>query len=153
MKFTLLSKITNHFALNSFFFVVDCQMSDVIGGENLKKQAWFHGYIPRDEAEQLMKRNGDFLVRETMNSTEQDRYVISSFRNGPVHFKVFPATIVVSEKIVVFHMLARFFYNEIITKYCRYLSHEIEIPLLLVFRFVSNRGKMESQAPDFGSNF
>lgn len=95
------------FALNYFFG--DCQMSEVIGGENLKKQAWFHGYIPRDEAEQLMKRNGDFLVRETMNSTEQDRYVISSFRNGPVHFKVFPATIVVSEKNVVFNMLARTF--------------------------------------------
>lgn len=68
--------------------------NEVIGGENLKKQAWFHGYIPREEAEQLMKRNGDFLVRETMNTTDQDRYVISSFRNGPVHFKVFPGTIV-----------------------------------------------------------
>lgn len=127
-------------------------MSEVIGGENLKKQAWFHGYIPRDEAEQLMKRNGDFLVRETMNSTEQDRYVISSFRNGPVHFKVFPATIVVSEKKCRISYASKNFYTEIITKYCRYLLlHEIEIPLL--FRFVSNRGKMKSQAPDFGLNF
>lgn len=49
-----------------------------------------------------MKRNGDFLVRETMNNTDQDRYVISSFRNGPVHFKVFPGTIVVSQSCQYF---------------------------------------------------
>lgn len=61
------------------------------------KQIWFHGFIPKKEAEQFLKRNGDFLVWEMMNNTEQDRFVISSYHNGALHFKVTAEYIVVSQ--------------------------------------------------------
>lgn len=52
------------------------------------KQTWFHGFIPKKEAEQLLKKNGDFLVREMMTTAEQDRYFISSYHKCPCHFKI-----------------------------------------------------------------
>lgn len=49
---------------------------------------WFHGFILKQEAEQLVKKNGDFLVWEMMNNADQNHYIISSYYNGALHFKV-----------------------------------------------------------------
>lgn len=59
-------------------------------GENLNLQTWFHGFITREEANQLLKKNGDFLVREKIKNTKKDCFVLSTFQNDcPNHIKVF----------------------------------------------------------------
>lgn len=65
------------------------------------KKTWFHGFILEKEAEQLVKKNGDFLVWEIMNNAEQDRYIISSYHDGALHFKVTTENIVVSKPYVI----------------------------------------------------
>lgn len=65
------------------------------------KQTWFHGFIPKKEAEQLVERNGDFLVWEMTNHTE-DRYVISYYYNGALHFKVTTEYVFVSKHVSLF---------------------------------------------------
>ncbi|XP_018333139.1 SHC-transforming protein 4 isoform X2 [Agrilus planipennis] len=46
----------------------------------LKKEIWFHGQISRAEAERLLQRDGDFLVRESPNSEGQ--YVLSGMQEN-----------------------------------------------------------------------
>ncbi|XP_066158651.1 SHC-transforming protein 1 isoform X2 [Euwallacea fornicatus] len=45
--------------------------TDVNNLEQLKREMWFHGSISRAEAERLMQRDGDFLVRESMTTPGQ----------------------------------------------------------------------------------
>lgn len=50
-------------------------------GENLHLKTWFHGFITRAEANQLLKKNGDFLVREKIKGTNKDCFVLSTYQN------------------------------------------------------------------------
>ncbi|XP_060116228.1 tyrosine-protein kinase Fes/Fps [Heteronotia binoei] len=50
----------------------------------LSQQAWYHGAIPRLEVQQLLRADGDFLVRESQGKRE---YVLSVLWEGqPRHF-------------------------------------------------------------------
>lgn len=44
----------------------------------LQNEIWFHGQISRAEAEKLLRKDGDFLVRESPNSEGQ--YVLSGMQ-------------------------------------------------------------------------
>lgn len=46
----------------------------------LQNEIWFHGQISRAEAERLLKKDGDFLVRESPNSEGQ--YVLSGMQEN-----------------------------------------------------------------------
>jgi len=46
----------------------------------LQSEAWFHGSISRQQAEQLLKQDGDFLVRESQGSAGQ--YVLTGLQGG-----------------------------------------------------------------------
>ncbi|KAL1493433.1 hypothetical protein ABEB36_011489 [Hypothenemus hampei] len=48
--------------------------------EQLKKEYWFHGPISRAEAERLLQKDGDFLVRESANKPGQ--YVLSGMQDN-----------------------------------------------------------------------
>ncbi|XP_051898160.1 breast cancer anti-estrogen resistance protein 3 homolog isoform X2 [Pristis pectinata] len=55
--------------------------------DDLRSHAWFHGPIPRQEAEALIKRDGDFLIRESRSSPGD--YVLScTWKHEPLHFKI-----------------------------------------------------------------
>lgn len=46
----------------------------------LAEQDWYHGAIPRIEAQDLLKQQGDFLVRESHGKPGE--YVLSVFSDG-----------------------------------------------------------------------
>ncbi|XP_054277819.1 SHC-transforming protein 1-like [Macrosteles quadrilineatus] len=46
----------------------------------LQSEAWFHGSISRQQAEQLLRQDGDFLVRESQGSAGQ--YVLTGLQGG-----------------------------------------------------------------------
>lgn len=47
----------------------------------LESEIWFHGPITRGEAESLLQNDGDFLVRESLNTAEK-QYVLSGMQNN-----------------------------------------------------------------------
>jgi len=46
----------------------------------LENKPWFHGHIPRGDAEKLIEEDGQFLVRESSSSIGQ--YVLSGMKDG-----------------------------------------------------------------------
>ncbi|XP_062610026.1 uncharacterized protein LOC134271826 [Saccostrea cucullata] len=46
------------------------QNDDFVRGGDVESGSWFHGCIPREDAERLLHKDGDFLVRESEGSTE-----------------------------------------------------------------------------------
>lgn len=47
----------------------------------LENEVWYHGPISRAEAESLLQKDGDFLVRESTNTAEK-QYVLSGIQNN-----------------------------------------------------------------------
>lgn len=39
-----------------------------LDSNDIRSYAWFHGKIPRDLSEQLLRNDGDFLIRESISS-------------------------------------------------------------------------------------
>ncbi|KAJ8336797.1 hypothetical protein SKAU_G00380170 [Synaphobranchus kaupii] len=55
--------------------------------EDLRSHAWYHGQLQREGAEELLERDGDFLIRDSLSSPGD--YVLSChWRNEPMHFKI-----------------------------------------------------------------
>uniref|UniRef100_A0A2D4PBT6 SH2 domain-containing protein n=1 Tax=Micrurus surinamensis TaxID=129470 RepID=A0A2D4PBT6_MICSU len=59
---------------SSFFDVISASEKP------LAEQDWYHGAIPRIEAQELLKQQGDFLVRESHGKPGE--YVLSVFSDG-----------------------------------------------------------------------
>ena len=52
--------------------------------DELSRKDWFHGPMSRQDAEKLLVRDGDFLVRES--TTNPGQYVLTGSQNGyPKH--------------------------------------------------------------------
>ncbi|XP_065349663.1 tyrosine-protein kinase Fer isoform X2 [Cloeon dipterum] len=60
----------------------------VPGARGLGEQDWFHGVLPREEVVRLLKKEGDFLVRETMRNEERQIVLSVSWGNSHKHFIV-----------------------------------------------------------------
>ncbi|KAL5020316.1 hypothetical protein ScPMuIL_003208 [Solemya velum] len=53
----------------------------------LEDEEWFHGVLPREEVQRLLKEDGDYLVRESRNKrTNEVQYVLSVYWQGHRHF-------------------------------------------------------------------
>ncbi|XP_073764717.1 SH2 domain-containing protein 3A isoform X1 [Danio rerio] len=60
--------------------------------EDLRSHAWYHGQLQREAAEQLLGRDGEFLVRDS--STSAGDYVLTCmWKNQPMHFKIIRITL------------------------------------------------------------
>ncbi|KAE8574610.1 hypothetical protein XENTR_v10003502 [Xenopus tropicalis] len=59
-----------------------------LSSEDLRSHAWYHGPLPRQDAERLLVSNGDFLIRDSISSPGD--YVLSCCCAGgqPLHFKI-----------------------------------------------------------------
>ncbi|NWU08929.1 BCAR3 protein, partial [Cephalopterus ornatus] len=56
-------------------------------GEDLCSYAWYHGRIPRQVAEDLVQRDGDFLIRDSLSSP--GNFVLTcQWKNTSQHFKI-----------------------------------------------------------------
>ncbi|XP_053481296.1 breast cancer anti-estrogen resistance protein 3 isoform X2 [Ictalurus furcatus] len=65
-------------------------------GEEPRSHAWYHGTIPRQVAENLVQRDGDFLIRDSLSSP--GTYVLTcQWKNSPQHFKIKKRVVVMNE--------------------------------------------------------
>ncbi|XP_027022322.2 breast cancer anti-estrogen resistance protein 3 isoform X1 [Tachysurus fulvidraco] len=65
-------------------------------GEEPHSHAWYHGAIPRQVAENLVQRDGDFLIRDSLSSP--GNYVLTcQWKNSPQHFKINKRVVVMNE--------------------------------------------------------
>ena len=58
----------------------DDEKSDDCQFDGLRKEIWFHNSISRDESENLLNEDGDFLVRESQRNPGQ--FVLTGMQNG-----------------------------------------------------------------------
>ncbi|XP_056624424.1 breast cancer anti-estrogen resistance protein 3 homolog isoform X1 [Triplophysa dalaica] len=58
-----------------------------LSSEDLRSHAWYHGQLPREGAEQLLCRDGDFLVRDS-SSCAGENVLSCMWKNQHMHFKV-----------------------------------------------------------------
>uniref|UniRef100_A0A8C9EQA1 BCAR3 adaptor protein, NSP family member n=1 Tax=Pavo cristatus TaxID=9049 RepID=A0A8C9EQA1_PAVCR len=58
-----------------------------LNSEDLRSHAWYHGRIPRQVAEGLVQRDGDFLVRDSL-SCPGNFVLTCQWKNTSQHFKI-----------------------------------------------------------------
>ncbi|XP_072537741.1 breast cancer anti-estrogen resistance protein 3 isoform X2 [Salminus brasiliensis] len=64
--------------------------------EEPRSHAWYHGAIPRQVAENLVQRDGDFLIRDSLSSP--GNYVLTcQWKNSPQHFKINKQVVAMNE--------------------------------------------------------
>lgn len=86
-------------------FILDCPPEKLrreleeelkMNGDEPRSHAWYHGAIPRQVAENLVQRDGDFLVRDSLSSPGS--YVLTcQWRNIAQHFKVNKKVVMLNE--------------------------------------------------------
>ncbi|XP_076579620.1 breast cancer anti-estrogen resistance protein 3 isoform X3 [Chaetodon auriga] len=92
-----------HFSRDQF--ILDCPSEKLrreleeelkLDCEELRSHAWYHGAIPRQVAETLVQRDGDFLIRDSLSSPGS--YVLTSqWRNAAQHFKINKKVVMLNE--------------------------------------------------------
>ncbi|KAM8874054.1 breast cancer anti-estrogen resistance protein 3 isoform 2-T2 [Spinachia spinachia] len=86
-------------------FIVDCPSEKLrkeleeelkMNCEEPRSHAWYHGAIPRQVAEYLVQRDGDFLIRDSLSSPGS--YVLTcQWRNAAQHFKINKKVVALNE--------------------------------------------------------
>ncbi|XP_072294543.1 breast cancer anti-estrogen resistance protein 3 isoform X2 [Eucyclogobius newberryi] len=86
-------------------FILDCPPEKLrreleeelkMNGDEPRSHAWYHGAIPRQVAENLVQRDGDFLVRDSLSSPGS--YVMTcQWRNIAQHFKINKKVVMLNE--------------------------------------------------------
>ncbi|XP_051525682.1 breast cancer anti-estrogen resistance protein 3 homolog isoform X2 [Myxocyprinus asiaticus] len=67
-----------------------------LSSEEPRSHAWYHGAIPRQVAENLVQRDGDFLIRDSLSSP--GNYVLTcQWKNSPQHFKINKRVVAMNE--------------------------------------------------------
>ncbi|KAJ4943932.1 hypothetical protein JOQ06_006425, partial [Pogonophryne albipinna] len=84
--------------------------------EQLRRETWYHSRLSRRDAEKLLVRDGDFLVRES--TTNQGQYVLTGMHCGlPKHLLLVDPEGVVRTKDMLFesisHLIAYHLKNEL----------------------------------------
>ncbi|KAM8789087.1 breast cancer anti-estrogen resistance protein 3 isoform 2-T2 [Rhynchonycteris naso] len=68
----------------------------LLSSEDLRSHAWYHGRIPRQVSENLVQRDGDFLVRDSLSSP--GNFVLTcQWKNLAQHFKIHRTVVRLSE--------------------------------------------------------
>ena len=97
--------------------------------QQLKQEIWFHGSVSRAEAESMLTRDGDFLVRESQGSLGQ--YVLTGMNNGiPKHLLLIDPEGVVRTKDRVFDSV-----SHLVNHHCDNVLPIISADSVLVLRY------------------
>ncbi|XP_076763032.1 SHC-adaptor protein [Xylocopa sonorina] len=97
--------------------------------QQLKQEIWFHGSVSRAEAESMLTRDGDFLVRESQGSPGQ--YVLTGMNNGtPKHLLLIDPEGVVRTKDRVFDSV-----SHLVNHHCDNVLPIISADSALVLRY------------------
>ncbi|KAG7189041.1 hypothetical protein KM043_008632 [Ampulex compressa] len=97
--------------------------------QQLKQEIWFHGSVSRSEAESMLARDGDFLVRESQGSPGQ--YVLTGMNNGtPKHLLLIDPEGVVRTKDRVFDSV-----SHLVNHHCDNVLPIISADSVLVLRY------------------
>ncbi|XP_035996715.1 breast cancer anti-estrogen resistance protein 3 isoform X2 [Fundulus heteroclitus] len=86
-------------------FILDCSLEKLrreleeelkMNCEEPRSHAWYHGAIPRQVADSLVQRDGDFLVRDSLSSPGS--FVLTcQWRNAAQHFKINRKVVILNE--------------------------------------------------------
>ncbi|XP_037553743.1 breast cancer anti-estrogen resistance protein 3 [Nematolebias whitei] len=86
-------------------FILDCSLEKLrreleeelkMNSEEPRSHAWYHGAIPRQAAESLVQRDGDFLVSDSVSSPGS--FVLTcQWRNAAQHFKINKKVVMLNE--------------------------------------------------------
>ncbi|XP_069009125.1 breast cancer anti-estrogen resistance protein 3 isoform X1 [Embiotoca jacksoni] len=86
-------------------FILDCPSEKLrreleeelkMNCEEPRSHAWYHGAIPRQVGENLVQRDGDFLIRDSLSSPGS--YVLTcQWRNAAQHFKINKKVVMLNE--------------------------------------------------------
>lgn len=58
-----------------------------LDSRDLRSHAWYHGPIPRQRAEEIVQKEGDFLIRDCVS--QPGNYVLTCRSKGPIlHFVI-----------------------------------------------------------------
>ncbi|XP_071342410.1 breast cancer anti-estrogen resistance protein 3 isoform X2 [Trachinotus anak] len=86
-------------------FILDCPSEKLrreleeelkMNSEEPRSHAWYHGAIPRQVAENLVQRDGDFLIRDSLSIPGS--YVLTcQWRNAAQHFKINKKVVMLNE--------------------------------------------------------
>ncbi|XP_067368992.1 breast cancer anti-estrogen resistance protein 3 isoform X3 [Channa argus] len=97
------SVITAKFSRDQF--ILDCPSEKLrreleeelkMNCEEPRSHAWYHGAIPRQVAENLVQRDGDFLIRDSLSIPGS--YVLTcQWRNAAQHFKINKKVVMLNE--------------------------------------------------------
>uniref|UniRef100_A0A665TGK3 Breast cancer anti-estrogen resistance protein 3 homolog n=1 Tax=Echeneis naucrates TaxID=173247 RepID=A0A665TGK3_ECHNA len=89
----------------SILFILDCPSEKLrkeleeelkMNCEEPRSHAWYHGAIPRQVAENLVQRDGDFLIRDSLSIPGS--YVLTcQWRNSAQHFKINKKVVMLNE--------------------------------------------------------
>ncbi|XP_014615575.1 PREDICTED: SHC-transforming protein 1 [Polistes canadensis] len=135
----ILANRDNHRETTSLFDVFDMQpfssaisemskLSPRSQKNQLKQETWFHGSVSRAEAESMLMRDGDFLVRESQGSPGQ--YVLTGMNNNtPKHLLLIDPEGVVRTKDRVFDSV-----SHLVNHHCVNLLPIISADSVLVLR-------------------
>ncbi|KAF7648633.1 hypothetical protein LDENG_00153860 [Lucifuga dentata] len=92
-----------HFSRDQF--ILDCPSEKLhreleeelkMNSEEPRSHAWYHGAIPRQVAENLVQRDGDFLIRDSLSIPGS--YVLTcQWRNAAQHFKINKKVVMLNE--------------------------------------------------------
>ncbi|XP_066600606.1 SHC-transforming protein 1 [Prorops nasuta] len=97
--------------------------------KQMMQEIWFHGSVSRSEAESMLSRDGDFLVRESQGSPGQ--YVLTGMNNGtPKHLLLIDPEGVVRTKDRVFDSV-----SHLINHHCDNVLPIISADSVLVLRY------------------
>lgn len=116
-------------ALQQFFDVIPTSERP------LAEQEWYHGAIPRTEAQELLRQQGDFLVRESHGKPGE--YVLSVFSDEQRrHFIIQYADVRIYSFYIWWNLLSSFcsvFVMKEMTQHCKRLTVKTFLSLTLSF--------------------
>uniref|UniRef100_A0A3Q3VT70 Uncharacterized protein n=1 Tax=Mola mola TaxID=94237 RepID=A0A3Q3VT70_MOLML len=104
-RYTNISAQTSLQTFSRDQFILDCPSEKLrreleeelkMDCEELRSHAWYQGAIPRQVAENLVQRDGDFLIRDSLSSPGS--YVLTcQWRNTAQHFKINKKVVILNE--------------------------------------------------------